>query len=127
MSTTKTKSPVANKKGSKQLKADLRVCASCEWIYRLSDPLPKEKLEKGFEQGQCPQCRFASYGARYVFGNKTYRYAITQEPWKRRKLTDFEYQLDCQIQKENPIKEKPKPKNPFRYWQNMGQEYPSHV
>lgn len=93
-------------KKSKQQLANLRVCASCEWIYRLSDPLPQEKLDDHFTQGDCPQCRFASYGARYVYGNKAYRYALTQEPWLRKKMWNHEMQLLAQIEKENPIKPK---------------------
>lgn len=66
-------------KPSAQQRAKLRCCASCEWVY------------KG--PGDCPQCGFASYGARYVFGDKAYRYQYTQEPWKRRALIQRESEL----------------------------------
>ncbi len=54
-------------------KASLRCCGSCMWIYKGADRT-------------CPQCQWASYGARYVFGDKAYRYAKTQRPW-------FEWQM----------------------------------
>lgn len=57
------------------MQAKLRVCAKCEWIF------------KG--EMSCPKCGFAYYSARYVYGNKAYRYEITQEPWKRKILGRF--------------------------------------
>lgn len=68
-------------------KVKLRVCASCEWIFK--------------EEGMCPKCGFASYGARYVYGNIAYTYAKTQEPWKRKKMKKYEYELDKEINKAN--------------------------
>jgi len=62
-------------------KANLQVCASCTWIFRLSD-------SKG-----CPKCDFASYGARWALGNKCYRYEKTQEPWLERKLEKYHMKL----------------------------------
>lgn len=62
-----------------QLNAELRVCASCEWIY------------KGLKA--CPKCGFGSYGARFVHGNKCYKYQITQEPWLKRKLEKYKSKL----------------------------------
>jgi rubredoxin len=98
------------KKMSSQKTANLRVCASCEWIFRLSDPFPKEKLEEGFTQGNCPQCGFASYGARYVYGEKAYRFALHQTPWLDKKMFDHKLKLLEKIAKENPIRKfKPKP------------------
>lgn len=67
--------------------AELRVCASCEWVYKLSET----------EDGGCPKCGFAHYGAHWVYGKPAYRYAITQEPWLKRKLARYEYQLQCEI------------------------------
>lgn len=61
----------------------LRVCASCEWIYRGIKP--------------CPKCFFGSYGARKVYGNKAYRYAVTQQPWKDKKMFDYGIKLDKEI------------------------------
>lgn len=49
--------------------ANLRVCARCEWIFKLS------------EFQACPKCGFAHYGAFYVYGAKCYKFAKTQEPW----------------------------------------------
>lgn len=56
--------------------AMLRTCAKCEWIYKRS------------EGEECPKCGFASYGARFVYGDKCYRYAVTQHPYfdKKRRL-----------------------------------------
>jgi hypothetical protein len=68
-------------------KAQLRVCASCEWIF------------KGFDR-ECPQCGFAHYGAHRVYGNKAYRYAESQEPWVERKLSEYVDQLRKEIRNE---------------------------
>lgn len=59
---------------SNQRSAILRVCASCEWIFRRADA----------EDGSCPMCGFAHYGARYVYGPDCYKYERTQEPWHRK-------------------------------------------
>jgi len=66
----------------KQKDASLRVCASCEWIF-----LRKDGLDG------CPKCGFAHYGARFVYGDKCYRYARTQEPWLKRKLDQRYFEL----------------------------------
>jgi hypothetical protein len=39
-------------------------------------------------------CGFGSYGARYVYGDKAYKFEKTQKPWKDKKLTDYELKLD---------------------------------
>jgi hypothetical protein len=67
------------------IRAKLRICAQCKWIY----DTPTD----------CPQCGFASYGARYVYGNKAYRYKKTQEPWKIQKMIAYELKLDNVIKK----------------------------
>ena len=69
------------------MRANLRVCASCEWIY------------KGVRD--CPKCGFGSYGARYVYGNKAYAYAKTQEPWIERKIAAYHMELWKEIQETN--------------------------
>lgn len=61
------------------MKAKLRVCASCEWIFT--------------DGVACPKCQFGSYGARYVYGNKAYRYAKSQKPWFDRKVADYSVKL----------------------------------
>ena len=65
------------------LSAKLRVCASCEWIF------------KG--ETSCPKCGFASYGARYVYGNACYKYVMTQQPWKDKKVGIYMERLDFYI------------------------------
>jgi len=75
---------------------NLRVCARCQWIYRFSDPLPEGSE---FDQGACPECGFASYSARYVFGPQAYRYSLTQTPWKNQQLANFEVKLNDKIDK----------------------------
>lgn len=70
--------------------AKLRVCASCEWIFNKDDEHP--------EHGGCPKCCFGHYGARYVYGNKAYRYAKTQQPWFDKKMAGYAAQLNQQIQ-----------------------------
>lgn len=70
------------------MKAKLRVCASCEWIF--SDGVG------------CPKCQFGSYGARYVYGNKAYRYAISQKPWLDKKMSDYAFKLYQEIDASKP-------------------------
>ena len=65
--------------------ANLRICASCEWIFEL----------KHFEM--CPKCLFIHYSAHYVYGKKCYRYKLTQEPWKEKKLTNHSLKLNNEI------------------------------
>ena len=77
--------------------AKLRVCSSCGWIY---------KVENG-DIG-CPKCGFPSYSARLVYGNKAYKYAKTQEPWKNRKMDKYEMKLNDEIRKTNPLIQKKK-------------------
>lgn len=64
----------------------LRVCASCEWIFS-----PKRH---GIV---CPLCGFGSYTAYYVYRNKAYKYKITQEPWKTKKIDKYTFKLDKKI------------------------------
>ena len=64
---------------SQQQRASLRVCMSCEWIY------------KGSISG-CPKCSWPSYGARFVYGNMAYKYAKTQRRWMDKKM--FAYQME---------------------------------
>ena len=70
-----------------QQNARLRVCASCEWIF------------KDFES--CPKCEFAHYGARFVYGNKCYKYAKTQQPWLKKKIAKYMYKLSKEIENAN--------------------------
>jgi hypothetical protein len=79
------------------MKAKLRVCASCEWLF-----FHKENLS-------CPKCDFASYGAHYVYGKKAYTYIRTQEPWKRKKMWSYESKLDDEIKEafDKQFKSKP--------------------
>jgi len=69
---------------SRQQKAKLRTCASCEWIH------------EGFEG--CPKCGFGTYGARWVYGDAAYRHKHTQAPWKKKKLDSFEATLNREIE-----------------------------
>ncbi len=80
-----------------QRNAKLRVCARCEWIF-------KRKSKTG-----CPKCEFASYGARFVYGDKCYKYMISQEPWMKRKIDEYRSKLLSIIERTNPIKLKEKP------------------
>lgn len=65
--------------------AKLRVCASCEWIYK--------------EDQNCPRCGFASYGARYVYGNACYRFAVNQKPWMDKKIANYASKLYEEIER----------------------------
>ena len=70
----------------KQKDAKLRVCASCEWVFVKPDD---------FEG--CPKCGFGHYGARYVYGNKAYRYLKTQKPWFDRNMNRYALELRKEI------------------------------
>lgn len=74
---------------STQLKANLRTCASCEWIF--SRIIGEHPL--------CPKCGFVTYGARHVHGDNAYRFKKTQKPWKDRRMKDYESQLNQEIEK----------------------------
>lgn len=80
---------------TRQKKAKLRVCASCQWIFEGADA--------------CPKCDFGHYGARFVFGNKAYRYAETQQPWFEQKMADYANSLRKEITDSNSEMGKPKP------------------
>ena len=69
--------------------AKLRVCASCEWIFKRTEFV------------ECPQCGFAHYGARMVYGDQCYRLAKTQAPWKEKKLFEYECKLNKIIKQGN--------------------------
>lgn len=66
----------------------LRVCASCEWIFRI---LSENKTN------ECPKCGFGHYSARYVYGQKAYVFAKTQEPWVNKKLNEYHQKLLAEI------------------------------
>lgn len=68
---------------SPQQRAALRVCASCEWIFT--------------GDVECPKCGFGSYGARFVYGDKAYRFKRTQEPWKNQKMASYALKLSAEI------------------------------
>lgn len=73
--------------------AKLRVCASCEWIFR--------KVKGNVS---CPKCGFGHYGARYVYGNKCYKYEITQKPWLDGKINDYTQRLQDMIDADPQVK-----------------------
>ena len=73
----------------KQKDAKLRVCASCEWLF---------KDTRHPETGGCPKCGFAHYGARFVYGDKAYTYAKTQRPWFDKKLAEYSFQLRREVE-----------------------------
>lgn len=68
---------------SPQQRASLRVCASCQWIFTGG--------------AECPKCAFGSYGARFVFGAKAYRFKRTQKPWFDQKLLSYAHALRQEI------------------------------
>ena len=69
--------------------AKLRVCMSCEWVFKAL-----------VDDTGCPKCRWPSYGARWVYGNKAYQYEKTQEHWLERKMTTYERSLMREIRGE---------------------------
>lgn len=76
--------------------ANLRVCASCEWIFPFN-----EKRDAG-----CPRCFFPSYGAHYVYGDRAYRYAKSQKPWYDKQMSKKSYELQGIIQKSTTTSKK---------------------
>lgn len=81
-------------------KAKLRCCASCEWIFIAGTP----------DTG-CPKCGFGHYSARYVHGQRAYRYARTQKPWFDRKMSATAVKLQREIDAAAP---KPVPMLDFK-------------
>jgi hypothetical protein len=69
--------------------ANLRVCASCKWIFELKN------------HKECPKCGFAHYSAYYVYGKKCYKYKLTQEPWIEQKVTNYTIKLYNEIDNYN--------------------------
>ncbi len=78
------------------IKAKLRTCASCEWIYTLK--ASSVGVYGSVVLVNCPKCKFSSYGARYVYGDKCYEYAKTQEPWLKRKVDRYTLKLQREIE-----------------------------
>ena len=68
------------------IRARLRCCASCEWIFKLKD---NEGRGHDTSVGECPRCGFGHYGAVSCFGNRAYRYARTQEPYVKRRVDKY--------------------------------------
>lgn len=65
--------------------ATLRVCASCEWMFKKTHTT------------QCPRCGFCSYSAHYVYGSKAYQYAKTQKPWREKQLANYQFTLERMV------------------------------
>lgn len=78
---------------SPQQRAQLRTCASCEWVHR------------GHEG--CPKCGFGTYGARWVYGAACYKYEKTQEPWMNKKLASYTSELLAEIESANDQAQRP--------------------
>lgn len=73
----------------------LGTCGRCEWITHNA-------------QGPCPKCGWGLlYSAFYTYGDKAYEYQYSQEPWKARKLKDYEVKLNDEIGDPRPKKETP--------------------
>lgn len=80
---------MTTEKQSPQQRAELRTCASCEWIYR--------------GHRDCPKCGFGSYGARWVYGPRAYQHERTQDPWLLNKLASYERELRSEIDGEQTV------------------------
>jgi len=72
---------------SRQQKAKLRICASCEWVFRWQE-----------KKCDCPKCGFATYGARWVCGDRAYKYERTQQPWMEKKMDAYRFALMQEIE-----------------------------
>lgn len=44
-------------------------------------------------------CGFAHYGARYVYGDKAYRYEKTQQPWRDKRHEGLDLRLDTILER----------------------------
>jgi len=73
--TDRRKSPFEKSRKRMGRNAKLRVCASCEWIFK--------------DNPSCPKCGFGHYGAWYVYGDRCYKYAKTQQPWIDKKMARY--------------------------------------
>lgn len=78
------------------MRANLRVCMSCEWIWKEDGPRP----DTGHDDG-CPMCGFGHYGAYFAYGRKAYSYAKTQKPWKDQKMSKASERYDRIIHDNN--------------------------
>lgn len=78
------------------MKARLRTCARCEWIFEQDGTL-----------SGCPRCGFAHYGARWVYGRRAYRYARTQEPWLNKKVAHYKEALWREIRESERRRDEP--------------------
>jgi hypothetical protein len=65
-------------KKSPQQRADLRCCASCEYIF---------SVKEFFGSVECPVCHYGTYGARFVHGDRAYYYKKTQKPFLNKLVT----------------------------------------
>jgi hypothetical protein len=74
---TKSLNPL-QKKMSRQQRADLRCCASCEFVF---------SKKEYFNADSCPICKYATYGARFIYKNKAYEYKKTQKPFYDRLIS----------------------------------------
>ena len=86
-----------------QKQALLRVCASCEWVFKYKSKVEEDvtnALVEGYiyEAKCCPKCQFVTYGARSVYGDQCYRYAETQKPWMKKKMDALWASLYREIQ-----------------------------
>jgi predicted RNA-binding Zn-ribbon protein involved in translation (DUF1610 family) len=71
------------------MRAKLRVCASCELIFR---------AQSKKDPGTCPHCGFSiSYSAHYAYGSKCYAWWETQEPWRKKKLEAYNHELTLEL------------------------------
>lgn len=80
-----------------QPRANLRICASCRWVFKLTGKVHHET-------GGCPKCGFAHYGAYWAMGKRVYKYQYTQEPWKQVRMDKYSNELDREIKETNGIK-----------------------
>lgn len=80
---------------AKKTRFRIAACAYCEWI-----------MEGHF--GYCSKCGWeAVLSAHSVYGDKAYEYQHTQEPWKRKKMWEYEAKLEAEIGDTRPKKETP--------------------
>lgn len=61
--------------------AELRVCGSCEWVFKMTHSV------------QCPRCGFGSYGAHAVYGYAAYKLAKSQKYWIKKQLIKAEARI----------------------------------
>jgi hypothetical protein len=90
---------------SPQQKANLRCCASCYFIFKITDNQPPVSTIAA----NCPMCAYGgTYGARFMYGKDTYKFAKYQKPFLDRKMEEASRKWQSSINEYNECVKKSK-------------------